>query len=335
MLRVFCLLYVLLSGFMSGYGQEPEVRRVAILDIVDNGSLLSDGVKLLVRSRLSAAIANTPGYASYDRADIASIIDEHEFQRTGLVDDYQIKKLGEMTGADYILVTEVAEFDDSNIVMIAKILDVESAKLERISDVTTATDIDALDKNCRELIRKLLTVRQELEIGDNVYVGECANGVPNGQGVMRFSINDPKGRKVYRGSWLNGKCQGKGTMTYIDGVYVGNFYAGEKNGFGVYHYPDGSRYEGNWSNDKMHGNGRFFYSNEDSDKRNFVNGHWENGVMTGEGCLFYKDGSYMKGMYLNDRMEDEWRCYDVDGQLVATKIFKNGKLAKTRKSGKR
>ena len=167
---------------------------MALLDIVDNEKLFSDGVKLLIRSRLSSAIANTPGYESYDRVDIASIMDEQQFQRTGLVDDSQIKRLGEMTGADYILVTEAAEFDDSHIVMIAKILNVESARLERISDVTTTTDIDMLEKSCRELIGKLLTVRQELKIGENLYVGESKGGIPDGEGLMRFSEDDPEGR---------------------------------------------------------------------------------------------------------------------------------------------
>lgn len=335
MSRIFFLWCVLLLGSISVCGQPRNVRRVALLDIVDNEKLFSDGVKLLIRSRLSSAIANTPGYESYDRVDIASIMDEQQFQRTGLVDDSQIKRLGEMTGADYILVAEAAEFDDSHIVMIAKILNVESARLERISDVTTTTDIDMLEKSCRELIRKLLTVRQELKIGENLYVGESKGGIPDGEGLMRFSEDDPEGRKSYKGSWLNGKCHGKGTLAYTGGVYIGNFNAGTRSGFGIFSYPDGSRYEGNWVNDKMDGNGRFYYAKDDLDSRHFLNGYWKNGIITGEGRLFYKNGNYKVGIFVNGRMDGEWKCYDLYGTHIANQIFKNGIPVKTKRLNKK
>ena len=81
---------------------------------------------MLISSKLSFAITNIPGYEGYDRVDITSIINEHEFQRAGLVNDSQIKRLGEMTGADYILVTEVAKLDEQQIIITAKILNVEA-----------------------------------------------------------------------------------------------------------------------------------------------------------------------------------------------------------------
>lgn len=136
-------------------GQTGSTKRVAILETVDKENVIPYGVKLMVRSKLAYAITNTPGYEGYDRVDISSIMGEQEFQRTGLVSDAQIKKLGEMTGADYILVAEVAKLDNNHIIIVSKILNVETAKLEKTSNAQTATDVNAMEDACLELAIRL------------------------------------------------------------------------------------------------------------------------------------------------------------------------------------
>ena len=84
------------------------------------------GVLLQVRSSLTYAISSNAGYEGYDRVDMAAITGEQNFQRTGMVSDEQIKRLGEMTGAAYVLIAEAALYDDQNIIIAAKILDVET-----------------------------------------------------------------------------------------------------------------------------------------------------------------------------------------------------------------
>lgn len=118
----------------------------------------------MVRSKLADAITNTPGYEGYDRVDISSIMGEHEFQRTGLVSDAQIKKLGEMTGANFILIAEVALLDSRHVFIASKILDVETAKLIKTADINTSTDIDDMVVATRELALKLLGVQSGRKI---------------------------------------------------------------------------------------------------------------------------------------------------------------------------
>lgn len=149
------VLFVVLSCSMS-YGQSEHVKRVAILNVIDKSNSVTDGVKAIIVNKLSFAIANIPGYEAYDRVDIASIMDEQKFQRTGLVDDSQIKRLGEMTGANYILVTEVAPLDEQQIIITAKILDVESAQVDNETYTRTKIDASELEKKCSELAKTLL-----------------------------------------------------------------------------------------------------------------------------------------------------------------------------------
>jgi hypothetical protein len=52
---------------------------------------------------------------------------------------------------------------------------------------------------------------------------------------------------------------GKGVYRWPDGrTYEGEYYCNKKHGWGVYTWQDGSRYEGPWMNGKRHGAGRHY-----------------------------------------------------------------------------
>ena len=165
--KIFLILTLLLLYYPT-FGQKSSTKKVAILNTVDKENALSYGMKLMVRGKLAYAITNTSGYEGYDRVDIASIMSEHEFQRTGLVNDAQIKRLGEMTGADYILIAEVAKLDDSHIFIVSKILNVETAKVENISSIQTATNIENMEKACRELAARLLGIQRGTDFDEAI-----------------------------------------------------------------------------------------------------------------------------------------------------------------------
>lgn len=105
---------------------QTEVKKVAILETVDKMGNVPYGVLLQVRSSLTYAISCNAGFEGYDRVDMAAITGEQNFQRTGMVSDEQIKRLGEMTGAAYVLIAEAALYDEQNLIIAAKILDVET-----------------------------------------------------------------------------------------------------------------------------------------------------------------------------------------------------------------
>lgn len=152
---LICLCALIRPSFGQGSTLNPT-KKVAILEVVDKEGALSYGVKLMVRNKLTAAITNTPGYEGYDRVDLASIIGEQNFQRTGMVSDAQIKRIGEMTGASYVLVAECASLGEDNLIINAKILEVETAKIERTADVLSGVTIDEFETACRQLASVLL-----------------------------------------------------------------------------------------------------------------------------------------------------------------------------------
>ena len=159
--KTILFLFLLISGMMSA-----QVKRVAILETVDKENKVSYASKLVLRTSLSKAIANTPGCEVYDRTDVDAIMSEHTFQRTGLVSNDQIKRLGEMTGASYILVAEVA-MAKSQVLIFAKLLDVETART--IMDDLETTTFDNVQGACEKLAKRMFheEVKVETQVETN------------------------------------------------------------------------------------------------------------------------------------------------------------------------
>lgn len=134
------------------------MQKVAILETVDKEGNISYAIKLMLRSNLSKAITNAPGYEAYDRTDIDAIMGEQNFQRTGMVSDDQIKRLGEMTGAAFILVAEAVKVDDQNMFITAKILNVETAKTEVTDNALMGVSASDIQHGCESLANKLLGI---------------------------------------------------------------------------------------------------------------------------------------------------------------------------------
>lgn len=316
---------------MPVYGQNGTTKRIAILETVDKEESVPYGVKLMVRSKLNDVITATPGYEGYDRVDIASIMSEHDFQRTGLVSDKDIKKLGEMTGADYVLVAEVALLNSSNIFLSAKILNIETAKVEQTANIQSSTTVEGLDRNCKVLAAKLLNLniatgaqKGELMIGENKYVGEYLNGQPHGYGTLYF-FNDKYNRKSYEGAWINGKRAGQGTMIWNDGEkYVGGWEDGLRNGYGTDYYADGRIYEGNFLRDKKHGKGKMTFSSNDSSSRRYYDGDWVNGIRQGNGVMYWNDGEWYKGGWVKGYKHGKGEIHYPNGNKFVG-MFSEGK----------
>ena len=133
-----------------------EIRRVAILETVDRQGDVAYVTKLMLRSSLAKAITNTPGYEAYDRSDMDAIMGEQNFQRTGMVSSDQIKRLGEMTGAKYVLVAEAAIIGNDNMFITAKLLDVESARTIITDNKLMGTSAKEIQQGCQILAEILI-----------------------------------------------------------------------------------------------------------------------------------------------------------------------------------
>lgn len=154
MKRVFFLFALLYGATLMA-----QNKAVAVTEVVDKEDKVSYATEIMVRTRLTAAISMKQGYTAYDRVDLQSIMSEQNFQRTGLVDDATIKRLGEMTGASLILIPEVAMSDDGKIYVAVKMLDVTTAQTLMSTGELMGSSSVEVEEGCRALTAKVLGVR--------------------------------------------------------------------------------------------------------------------------------------------------------------------------------
>lgn len=103
-----------------------QSKKVAVME-TKNIEGVSAFQSNMVRGGMEVAVANAPGYEGYDRAAFDVIMKEQKFQRSGAVDDKQIREMGIMAGVQYVLVTE-ASSDGEGFFILAKLLDVETGQ---------------------------------------------------------------------------------------------------------------------------------------------------------------------------------------------------------------
>lgn len=109
-------------------------KKIALLEprVGDGSTGVSGMEKAMVRGELRKAIVNHTGYEAFTRADIDKLMSEQDFQRTGMVSDDQIKKIGIMSGADYICVSTLNK-TKTEFYLEAYLVNVETAKISNPS----------------------------------------------------------------------------------------------------------------------------------------------------------------------------------------------------------
>lgn len=223
---------VLSMALVMALAASAQIKRVAILETIDKENKVPYAIEVMVRSNLTKVISNTAGYEGYDRVNISQIMDEHDFERTGLVNEEQIRRLGEISGADYILVSEAVKFDESNIFVTAKILNVESAKTESSENALMGMSAPDIQHGCESLANRLLGLsdpmaqdklaavpekkveeKQPVETPDDPKISKISSG------LGKLTSKTPVEQKVADGRLGN-------VVTFPDGTMGMVFYIG-------------------------------------------------------------------------------------------------------------
>lgn len=147
-----------------------------------------------------------------------------------------------------------------------------------------------------------------------VYEGSYNNkGEKHGAGVMKWSNGD-----VFKGTFVNDKRRGHGTIEFNSvnqdgGEYVGEWLDDKMHGCGTRRYPNGDMHVGNFHEGKREGEGRFYFSNGD-----MYYGEWKNNQMHGPGNYYFSSGTRFEGTFLFNKRNGKGKTQGISG---STDIF--------------
>ena len=228
-----CFLTMLL--FFAAFSvMAQNVKKVAILETVDKENKVDYVHELMLRANLTKAITNTPGYEAYDRTDIDQVMSEHDFQRTGMVSEEQIKRIGVMTGASYVLIAEAAKADANKLFITAKIVDVETAKTDRTDNKLISINADAIQRGCNELAFSLLGGVSQASGNSQQTTVNRQQASGNTRGNETFTVNGVSFTmiKVEGGTFRMGATSEQGSDVDSDekpvhSVTLSDYYIGE------------------------------------------------------------------------------------------------------------
>eukprot|EP00002_Diphylleia_rotans_P017798 TRINITY_DN3453_c0_g1_i1.p1 TRINITY_DN3453_c0_g1~~TRINITY_DN3453_c0_g1_i1.p1 ORF type:complete len:343 (+),score=63.64 TRINITY_DN3453_c0_g1_i1:143-1171(+) len=89
----------------------------------------------------------------------------------------------------------------------------------------------------------------------SIYGGDWRNDKRHGDGIYIW----PEAKGIYHGEWFEDTAHGSGKMVWYfvesginkEACYEGEWFKDKRHGKGVYTWPDGTKFEGEWSNDEM------------------------------------------------------------------------------------
>ena len=165
------------------------------------------------------------------------------------------------------------------------------------------------------------------------YTGYWVSERRKGQGSNYFASGER-----YEGEWANDMRNGYGTNYYVDGTIKAGMWENDRyigtssnnygcisgncdNGYGIYTWDTGERYEGYWKNGMRNGQGTNWFSNGAE-----YTGNWKDDKKNGTGTYKYHPESQYEsysGNYISDKMTGYGIFKYRNGQKYIGELYNN------------
>ncbi len=212
-----------------------NTKKVAVWETKCSDNSITSFQSTMVRGGMETAVGNTPGYEVYDRSAFDAIMKEHNFQRSGAVDDKQIRQLGVMAGVQYIIVPE-ATVDGNEFYILVKMLDVETGKFGAVYEDLCGPSGAEIRKACSNLGVQLFGSSGNTGGSSTTRPSNSNTSTSRGASSLNFSVNGVNFEmiKVEAGSFTMGCTSEQGgdcydwekpshRVTITQDYYIGKF----------------------------------------------------------------------------------------------------------------
>lgn len=210
-------------------------KKVAVWETKCTDNSITSFQSTMVRGGMETAVGNTPGYEVYDRSAFDAIMKEQNFQRSGAVDDKQIRQLGVMAGVQYIIVPEAA-VDGNEFYILVKMLDVETGKFGAVYEDLCGPSGAEIRKACSNLGAQLFGSSGNTGSSTATRPSNSNISTSRGASSLNFSVNGVNFEmiKVEAGSFTMGCTYEQGgdcydwekpshRVTITQDYYIGKF----------------------------------------------------------------------------------------------------------------
>ena len=213
MKKVFTILFCLLGMMASA----DDVKLALLQPRVATGSDACRPIELnMVRGELRKAFGWQSDFQVLTRTDVDEILKEHSFQSSGMVNDEQRKRIGDMTGAQYVCVSTITK-DGSQLYIESYLVNIVTGEMTNPATQFATiqnNDYATLQEPCNKLAKEMLgelggNTKKKSKIGSQsvkeIPVGYVDLGLPSGTlwkaenedcGLVDFD----KAYDLYRGS---------------------------------------------------------------------------------------------------------------------------------------
>lgn len=155
MKKSFLILFSALS--LAVFAQ--DVKIALLQPLTAQGSAACNAMEIsMVRGELRKAFGWQSKIQILTRLDVDAMLKEQGFQRSGMVDDAQRKKVGAMTGAQYICVSSITKYG-TQLYIEAYLVDIETGQMTNPATQYVNVkneDYSTLPASCNELAKEML-----------------------------------------------------------------------------------------------------------------------------------------------------------------------------------
>lgn len=152
-------LFLILLSALSVTAFADDVKIALLQPLTVHGSTACNPMEIsMVRGELRKAFGWQSDFQVLTRLDVDAMLKEQGFQHSGMVDDAQRKKVGAMTGAQYICVSSITKYG-TQLYIEAYLVDVETGQMTNpATQYANVKDEDycTLPASCNALAKEML-----------------------------------------------------------------------------------------------------------------------------------------------------------------------------------